>query len=179
MRELKSVKVISLSLVPEIKNNLPVFFPASDVIEFKNIVLNSADGQLTVIVLGLGERFLEGCHIAPDLLRDMAHEYLRSGAKLERYSTRKPLSSRDAAVVESFIVQPGDARFADLRDYENKPIDVTGAWAVVIKLFSKSLRELYRGMNAWNGVSVFTEAQFDRKPKISGFSPVSLKVAVL
>ena len=178
MRELKSIKVSSISLVPKAKNNLPVYFPVSDMIELETLAVNSADGMLTVFVFDLGSTFLPDCLVAPDLLRNMAHAFLRSGAKLEKHKSRRSLRKRDAAVVESFIVQPGDSRYRDIRDHENKVVDVTGAWAIVIELFDKGLRLLYRGDRAWNGVSIFADAVFDKKPQVASATPVPLKLVM-
>jgi hypothetical protein len=178
MRELKSIKINSISLIPQAKNNLPVFFPASNMIELKNIVLNSADGLLNVIVYDIDTDIIKDCSVAPDVLCNMAHEYLRSGAKLDRFHSGRAIRRSQAAVVESYIVQRGDPRFLSIRDYENKSIDVTGAWVVAIKLFAKNLKALYRGMNAWNGVSIFGEAQFGEKPEFSRHSKVPFRMVM-
>jgi hypothetical protein len=178
MRKLKSIKINAISLVPKGKNNLPVFFPASNMIELKNLVLNSADGLLTVIVYDLGANLLDDCTVSPDVLGNMADEYLRSGAKLQKFHSGRAIRKQQAAVVESFIVEQGDPRFGNIRDYENKIIDVTGAWVLVIKLFDKNLQALYRGMDAWNGVCIFGEAVIEEVPEIFRLSPVPLKMVM-
>jgi hypothetical protein len=178
MRELKSIKIRSISLMPHAKNNLPVFFPASNMIELKNVVLNSADGLLTVIVYDLEVGIIKDCSVAPDVAYNMAHDYLRSGAKLERFHSGRAIRKSQAAVVESYVVQQGDPRFRNIRDYENQLIDVTGAWVVVIKLFDKNLKALYRGMQAWNGVSIFGEASIKEEPEVSRHSKAPLKMVM-
>lgn len=178
MRQLKSVTIESISFVPKIKNNLPIFFPASNMIELKSLVFNSADGLLTVIVYDLESCIIKNCTVAPDILSNVAHDYLRSGAKLERYHSGRTIRKNQAAVVESFIVQRGDPRFKKIRDYENKLIDVTGAWVMLIKLYDKSLQSLYRGVQAWNGVSIFGKAIFEEKSENFSISSEPLKAAL-
>ena len=65
-----------------------------------------------------------------------------------------------------------------MRDHENKLVDVTGAWAVVIKLFNRGLRLLYQGDRAWCGVSIFADLVFDKKPQVTSVSPVPLKLVM-
>lgn len=163
MRELKQIKISSISLVQKVRNRLPLFFHGQDQIEFKNLVINSRDGTLTILVFDPSASFLKDSLVKPGLFRDMAHEYMRSGAKLEKAHSGKAIGKQKAAVVESFFVQRGDPRFEGLVDYENKPVDATGAWAIVVKLIDPKVNMLYRGAAAWSGASIFGEAIFDKK----------------
>ena len=159
-RCIESLRIRFMSLVPKCKNRLPVYFSAADAIELKNRVINNGNGYLTVIVFTPRMGFLNGYIASPFLMRHTAHEYLRKGAKLDIRHAGKAIGRERAAVVESFIIQYGDPRFADIMDYEGRIIDATGEWAVVIRLFDGKLRELYRGPEAWGGVSIIGDAVF-------------------
>ena len=98
----------------------------------------------------------DGHWAAPETVRDMAHEALRTGVKLDIFHDEHPLSPDRAAIVESTIIQKGDARFGD-------PAELSGGWGVVIKLIDPDLRKRYRE-EGWGGVSMGGEALTKESP---------------
>lgn len=167
MRELKLVKIKFISLVPRIKNRLPKRFKGQGIVEIKNLVINRGDGLLTVLIFDPKDGYTDDCIVAPDLLRDMAYEYMRGGANIDTRHNGHAISKKRAAVVESYFVREDDPRYRDLTDYEGHPVDATGAWAVVVKIQDKDLLALYRDPNSWNGVSIFGEAVYAKKSALA------------
>ena len=99
----------------------------------------------------------QGDIASAEVIKQMAHEYVRNiGAVDVRHDT-KALPREKVTVVESFIIQKGDERFAAMKDYSGRPVDATGGWGVVIKVDDPDLRRLYREGH-WNGVSMFGPA---------------------
>lgn len=84
-------------------------------------------------------------------VRKMAHNFLKSKGSVDMRHNEDPL--KDAHIVESFIIQKGDERFAKMTDSKGTLVDVTDGWGTVIKLDSEDLRKRYRN-GEFDGVSM-------------------------
>lgn len=111
------------------------------------------EGLLYALVYAPEKVDLEGDVASAEVVKQMAHDYMRSGGKIDIRHDGKVVDSSRAAVVESFLVQKADPRFVGVRDYQGASVNPEGAWAVVIKIDDPELRKLYAS-GAWKGVSM-------------------------
>jgi len=79
-----------------------------------------------------------------DTIKEIMHGFMKSGDGVDIKHDFKTLEKGSAFVAESFIIQPGDPRFTDSKDYAGNSVDVTGGWGVCIKIDDEDLREKYR-----------------------------------
>ena len=169
MRKITRAIVMAIALCKRGKNNLETIFKSkgAEVVRLDTISKSSEDGSLLAVVYAPNIPDEDG-HVAEDLkvIEESAHEFLRDFRKLDIEHDGKALTDKQAYVAESFIVGEGDKRFADWKDYDGKPVDVTGGWAVKIQIDDPELRAAYRNGD-WDGVSMFglaaTEPTMERK----------------
>lgn len=161
MRRIKSARIKFISLVPRGANQLPVLYKSEDqTAQFDCIVKDdrfAEHGELTAIVYVPERADSQGDVASAEVIKQMAHDYVREMGAVDVRHNTQALPREKVTVVESFIIQKGDVRFADLKDYSGRPVDATGGWGVVIKVDDGELRRLYREGH-WNGVSMFGPA---------------------
>jgi hypothetical protein len=144
---------------------MPVVYKADEgKAEFHTIV-KAADnfderGELLAVVYAPETVDKQGDIASAEVIRDMAHEFQRSGGQIDMRHDLKPVSKAQAFVAENFIIQKGDERFNDFKDYDGKLVNVVGGWGVMIKVEDPALRKLYRD-GGWNGVSMYGPAEFE------------------
>lgn len=159
MKRIQKARISLISLCPRGKNACPVLYKADGSVQIDTVLRASEDlGEITAVVY-LPETPDKDQHIASaDVIRDMAHEFMKAYREdaIDLQHDGKPVSRDRAYIAESFIVQKGDPRFADMKNYQGEAIDVTGSWATVIRLEDPNLRKLYKE-GIWNGVSMFGE----------------------
>lgn len=161
MRRIKSAKISFISLVPRGANQLPVLYKSEDqTAQFECLTKDDRleeHGELTAVVY-VPETFDSQKDIASAaVIKQMAHDFVRNGGSVDIKHNLEAMPREKVSVVESFLVQKNDTRFADLKDYSGRPVDATGGWGVVIKVDDAELRRLYREGH-WNGVSMFGPA---------------------
>lgn len=179
MRRITKAKIKHISLVPRGANRFPVIYKAQDeTVQFDPLVKMDMDaGEITAIVYAPEHRDSQGDIASAEVIKEMAHEFAKSGEGVDIRHDGKVVSKDQAFVAENFIVQKDDGRFQDIKDYDGNPVDVTGAWAVVIKVDDLDLRKAYRN-GEWNGVSMggtavveaeksdpHTQGEIDMKPE--------------
>ncbi len=161
MRRIKSAKISFISLVPRGANQLPVLYKSADqTVQFDCIVKDdrfTEEGLLTAIVYAPEREDSQGDVASAAVIKQMAHDYVRNVGAVDVKHNTAALPREKVSVVESFIVQKNDTRFADLKDYSGRSVDATDGWGVVIKVDDPELRRLYREGH-WNGVSMFGPA---------------------
>jgi len=167
MRRIVRAKIKFLSLVPKGANQLPVVYKSDDA-EGNNLRLTSLTkaqddfdekGELLSVVYAPEMRDSQGDIASADTIKQMMYDAAKEGLDLDIRHNEKPLSKDAAFVAESFIVQKGDPRFEDFKDYNGKDVDVAGGWATVIKIEDKELRKAYRE-GKWQGVSMAGQGEF-------------------
>lgn len=115
-------------------------------------------GELLAVVAVPGLEFADGDFYADEsAVRESAYAYMLNGAQLDLHHDKKALPKSEAFVAESFMIQKGDPRFADWKDYDGKPVDVTNGWGMLLKLNDPALRESY-STGEWDGVSLYAPA---------------------
>lgn len=172
MRRIKEAKIRFISLVPRGANQLPVIYKADDsTVEFETIVKDdmTEQGTITSIVYAPESRDSQGDIASAEVIKKMAYEFAKNGEGVDLRHDNKALSSDQAYVAENFIVQKGDPRFSDIKNYDGEAVDVTGAWAVVIKVDDEALRKEFRDGN-WNGVSMGGTAVVESEKADDGFT---------
>lgn len=152
----KKIDIKFLSLVKRGANQIPVMYKGEGGVTMELLLKTDHlmdRGELTAVVYAPELRDSDGDITDAETIKDAMYSAMRKGFNLDIQHDFKALSKEDACPVESFIIQKGDPRFADMKDYAGKPIDVTGGWGVVISINKQELREKFR-TGEWNGVSM-------------------------
>ena len=164
---IKRADVTFLSLCQRGKNKLKALYKSDDTVEFQAHVIKSADfderGELYAVVYAPNMPDADGDFADAQVIQDMAHNYLRKGAKIDTLHDEKALTSDQVYVAESFVMQKADPRFADQVTYDGKPVDVTGGWGVVIKIDDPAIRKSYNA-DGWQGISLGGTAVLSDEP---------------
>lgn len=164
MRRIRKGKPQFVSLVPKGANRLPVMLKDDGSFQFDLLTKTAADfmknGEVHACVYAPELRDSQGDIASAEVIKDMAYEFAQEGGAIDIRHDGKPLVKSDVFVAESFIIQKGDDRFADMKTYDGRQVDVTGGWGVVLKVNSEDLRKKY-GEQGWNGVSMGGNALFE------------------
>lgn len=166
MYRIKKVSVKWLSLCKRGANQMPVLYKSEDgTASVQTIVkeMDSFDEQGELLAIGYIPEYVDSHGHGADasVCKEMAHTFMRNGAKLDIRHNNKLIARDRAYVAESFIIQPDDPRFRDIKDYSGNPVDPTGGWATLIKIEDPELRKLYRE-EGWDGVSFEGPAQLEK-----------------
>ena len=179
MRRIVSAKIKFLSLVPRGANQLPVIYKSDDAatdnsVSFSSLVKATNDfdekGELLSVVYAPEMIDSQGDIASEETIKEMMYDAAKDGFDLDIRHDGKALSKDDAFVAESFVIQKGDPRFAEFKNYSDETVDVTGGWATVIKIQNEGLRKAYRD-GKWNGVSMAGDGVFAaEKQDLNGFA---------
>lgn len=156
-RRIKKAKIQFISLCPKGMNTIETVYKAEGEEESK-VVLSTLtkdmteQGILIAVVYAPDMVDGEGDTASAKVIKDFAYDFAAHGSGVDIRHNEEKLGDQ-AFVAESFIIQKGDPRFEDMKDYEGSLVDVTGGWGVVIKIQSEELRKQYRN-NQWAGVSM-------------------------
>lgn len=164
-RRIKKAQITHISLVPRGKNKMPTLWKAEGgQLELQTLVKVSdqfqEDGLLTSLVYPAEREDSEGDIADARVVKQMAHDFIPNGANIDIKHNLISLSKDKVRLCENFLVQKGDPRFIDLKDYDGKPVDATDGWATVIKIVDPELRKLYRE-DGWQGVSMYGPAEVE------------------
>jgi len=158
MRKIKKAKISFISLCPRGMNQMPVLFKDDGSFRMDTLIKGDpVEGELTAVVYVPDRPDKEGDFASREVIKEMAYEYVRDHRKLDLRHDGKALKPEQAFVAQNFIIQKGDPRFTDLRDYDGNPVDPEGGWGMVIKVDDPQLQKLYKD-GEWNGVSMFGTA---------------------
>lgn len=156
-RRIKKAKIEFISLCQRGINGMRTIYKSED----KSLTLSGVSkalpdfdekGQIVACVYAPNRIDKEQDWADEGAIRDMAHGYMREGAKVDVRHNDKALDRSRAYVAESFIIQKGDPRFEGISDH-NGPFDATGGWGVLIQVDDPELRKAYRNGD-WAGVSM-------------------------
>lgn len=150
---IKDAKIKFISLVPKGANRMGVLLKGESLGTEILISKMTPKGELIACVYAPEMIDSQKDWATAEDIREMAHGFMKSGADLDVMHDGHPIKKEDAYVAESFLIQKGDPRFADLKDNEGKPVDATGGWGVVIKLLREDLKKLYTD-GGWAGLSM-------------------------
>lgn len=162
MKKIKWANVEFLSLCPHGKNGLKVLYKENGKFEAP-VQIKKGDefdkrGEI-IAAIYIPDHPDYDDHFATDeyAIKSMAYSHARNGSKLDLRHDEQPLTKDQAYMAESFIIQKGDPRFADMKDDAGRAVDPTGGWGAVIKLEDPELKANYE-FDGWEGVSLFGDA---------------------
>ena len=142
---------------------MPVLYKSDGSVEFATVFKVSDDaGELTAIVYAPEHRDSQGDIASAEVIKEMAYSWMQEGASVDLRHDGKTLPRTKAHTAESFIVQKGDPRFADLKDLDGKQVNSEGAWAIVIKVGDPELREAIKRGDI-GGVSMAGVAEVEQE----------------
>lgn len=160
-RRIKKAKIRFISLCPRGANQLPTLYKEDGSFEIETLVKTNVElGEITSIVYAPEFRDSQGDIASAQVIKDMAYDFSKAGGKIDIRHDGRDVGRERAFVAESFIVQKDDPRFSDMADYKGNPVNLTGAWATVIKLEDPALRSLYTEQG-WQGVSMAGSAEVE------------------
>lgn len=165
-RRIKRAKIHTVALCKRGANRLPGIYKTEkpNQFVFETLVVKNdnilGEGLLTSVVYAPESVDSQNDIASADVIKDMAHGFFREGGKINLEHDGNPVSKDDAYPAESFVIQKGDPRFANAKDRDGNPIDVTGGWGMVIKLENKDLRQKYAS-GEWDGVSMEGTGEFE------------------
>lgn len=153
--EIVGGRIRYISLCPMGKNRIVTSYKAQGAaeqqLELAMAVKASDDfkeeGLLTGIVYAPGQLDDDGNWATAKTIKAIAYDNAINGEGIDIIHDGVKLSSDQAAIVERFIVQKADPRFADL------PFDPTGSWGTVMWL-GEDQRAQYRSDGGWQGLSM-------------------------
>jgi hypothetical protein len=156
-RQILKAKIGFISLCPAGANTIHTVYKGDG--GNKNIELATLSkdmtekGELTCVVYAPDMVDSQGDTATAEVIKDFAYDFAQKGGNIDIRHNEEPLSKEDIFIAESTIIQKDDSRFADMKDYNGDPVDVTGGWGVILKVENEDLRELYRSGD-WGGISM-------------------------
>jgi len=165
MKKIKWINVDFISLCPRGKNRLKILYKEDGRFEagvsIKQAPTFDKNGEIIAAIYIPNHIDMDGDFASEaSAIKSMAHSHARNGSKLDLRHDEKSLTKDQAFVAESFIIQKGDPRFADLVDDEGQKVDATGGWGAVIKLEDPELKANYE-FAGWEGVSLYGDAMIE------------------
>jgi hypothetical protein len=162
MEKIKWANIEFLSLCPRGKNGLKVIYKADGKFELPVQIKKGEEfeqrGEIIAAIYVPNLPDYDDQFASDELaIKSMAYSHARNGSKLDLQHDGKQLTTDQAYMAESFIIQKDDPRFADLKDDAGHAIDPTGGWGAVIKLEDPILKSKYE-QDGWVGVSLFGDA---------------------
>ena len=156
-RRIKRGKIEFISLCKRGANRMPVIYKADGAFDIE-MLLKAADdfaerGEVLGVVYAPENRDTQGDIASAAVIKDLMYDAAQRGEMIDIMHDGKALTNEQIFVAERFIVQKGDERFSDFKDYEGKVVDVTGAWATVLKVDDADLRKQFK-KGDWNGLSM-------------------------
>lgn len=163
-RRIHEAEIKYISLVPRGANRMPVIYKSDGAFDIEMLLKCAADfadkGELLAVVYAPEQRDSQGDIASAEVIKDMMYKAAKDGVNIDIRHDEAALTKEQAYVAESFLIQKNDPRFNGFSDYDNKPVDVTGAWGVVMKIDDPRLRKLYKE-GKWNGVSMGGRAKVE------------------
>jgi len=158
IKEILGGIITHLSLCPAGANNIATVYKSDDGKESRVeiSVLSKAMtelGEIASLVYVPNAVDSQNDFATAKAIKDLAYSFAQKGKGIDIIHNEEVLPKDAAFVAESYIVQKGDLRFADAKDYGGSPVNATGGWAVVVKVNDPKLRELYRS-GQWQGISM-------------------------
>lgn len=154
-RRIRKATIKYISLVPAGANGLAPIYKADADGGFSVGTLMKMDdqGELLAVVYPAEVRDSQGDIASADVVKQMAYDFFANKGAIDIMHDGKAVPADKARIGESFIVQKSDTRFHGWTDYRGQAVDLTSAWATVIKIDDPDLRALYKS-GQWRGVSM-------------------------
>lgn len=157
MRRIRKANITFISLVPAGANKIQPVYKDDGSVLFGTVVKASdtfdEKGELTAVVYAPEHRDSQGDIADAEVVKQACYDFIANGGKVDIRHDGKAVSAEQARVGETFLVQKSDARFHGWKDRDGQALDLTGAWATIIKIDDPELRKKYRS-GEWAGVSM-------------------------
>lgn len=142
MRRIKKARITHLSLVKAGANRMPVLYKSEgQTVEIAPLTkFDDERGELTNVVYVPEQRDTDGDIADAAVIKDMAYDAAKRGLDINIEHEGKVLTKDQAFVAEQFLIAKGDERFTDWKDRAGEPVDLTGAWATVMKVDDPAIR---------------------------------------
>lgn len=154
---IKEGRINFISLCKRGANRMPVIYKADGAFDVEMLMKAADDfaerGEVLGVVYAPELRDTQGGIASATVIKDMMYDAAQRGESIDVMHDGKALTKDQIFVAERFIVQKGDDRFNDFKDYDGKTVDVTGAWATVLKIKDQTLRDQFK-KGDWNGLSM-------------------------
>lgn len=154
---IKEGQINFISLCKRGANRMPVIYKADGAFDVEMLMKAADDfaerGEVLGVVYAPEFRDTQGGIASATVIKDMMYDAAQRGESIDIMHDGKALTKDQIFVAERFIVQKGDERFSDFKDYDGKTVDVTGAWATVLKIKDQTLRDQFK-KGDWNGLSM-------------------------
>lgn len=179
-RRIKKARIDFISLCPKGANTFRTMYKADGInADFELSLLKAKDsveekGELLAVVYAPEVMDSQGDIASKEVIKEAMHSAAKNGLKLDIRHDGKEVSKDDAYIAESFEIIKGDDRFAGVKDYNGKEVDVTGGWGILVKIQNDDLRKLYKE-NGWQGVSMGGVMQVEPLEKESNEIIILLK----
>jgi len=161
MRKIKRAHITTIALCKSPKNGLRTVLKANGVLELRALSKAQGKDELLAVVYAPDRVDADDEFTDASVIKAMAHEYVRDHRMLDIEHDGEILSKDQAFLAESFIISKGDERFDDWKGHEDEVVgDLTGAWAVVIKLVDPTLQKALKD-GLLDGVSMFGKAALE------------------
>lgn len=155
---------------------MPVLYKEDGTVELQTLVKQGEEGELLAVVYAPENEDSQGDIASAEVIKDAAYAAMQKGVEIDIQHNLKSVGRDKAFVAESFLIQKGDPRFADFKDYDGKAVDLEGAWATVIKLEDEELRKQYRE-GVFSGVSMFGRGEVEEIKKADPIDQFLSKLA--
>ncbi len=166
-RRILSGKITHVSICRRGMNLQPVLVKSGNRLQIDLLTKTAPEGLVYALVYVPEESGAvdgEGDVAPAAVIKQIAHDFLANGGNVDFEHDLQPLGTDRIQIAETFLVQKGDPRFADWKDYHGRPVDPTGSWALVLKVLDPQLRKDFEEGRI-NGVSMFGNATVEQLNK--------------
>lgn len=166
-RRIKRGKITHISLCRRAMNQLPVLMKSGNRVQIELLTKVQPEGLLHALVYVPEENGavdFEGDSAPAAVIKQMAHDFLSNAAEagggIDIEHNLQVLGPDKVKLAETFLVQKGDARFEGWKDYQGRPVNAEGSWAIILKMVDDELRAAAE-RGELNGVSMFGNADVE------------------
>lgn len=159
-RRIRRGKITHVSLCRRGMNQMPVLMKSGDRVQIELLTKVAGEGLLHALVYVPDTVDGEGDVASASVIKQMAHDFLANGGNIDIEHDLQVLGPDKVRIAETFLVQKGDPRFADWKDYQGKPVEAEGSWALILKVLDPELRQQAE-KGELNGVSMFGNADVE------------------
>lgn len=169
-RRIKRGKITHVSLCRRAMNQLPVLLKSADRMQIELLTKMQGDLLHTLVYIpeenGAVAIDFEGDSAPAAVVKQIAHDFLANGGNIDIEHNLQTLGPDRIRIAETFLVQKGDTRFEGWKDYNGRPVNAEGSWAMILKVLDPKLREQVASGEI-NGVSMFGHAEVELLTKNS------------
>ncbi len=163
-RRIRRGKITHVSLCRRAMNQLPVMMKSGNRMQIELLTKVQPEGLLHALVYVPETVDAEGDVASALAIKQIAHDFLANAAEVgggvDIEHNLQVLGPDKVRIAETFIVQKNDPRFQGWKDYQGRPVDAEGSWALILKILDPELRKLAEA-GELNGVSMFGNAEVE------------------